>query len=184
MTSLLTPPDCSPVTPTLSKPSQGFPTEPPAPASRRIVLVGPQPASRSYSSYALSLADRVASGLTSSLISYSFPPAVVGARKAIVAIMTQSITWGQLHLTQGDSEWIFPQSSFNKNTTTTRAEGDNSVSVHVKVYSDAFWLRLVTLGDLGFAESYMAGECEVSDLPVLFKVSLPGGLKLFACSLD
>ncbi len=32
----------------------------------------------------------------------------------------------------------------------------------IKVTSDRFWLRLLTLGDLGFAEAYMAGECQVS----------------------
>lgn len=31
----------------------------------------------------------------------------------------------------------------------------------IRVTSDRFWLRLLTLGDLGFAEAYMAGECEV-----------------------
>jgi cyclopropane-fatty-acyl-phospholipid synthase len=32
----------------------------------------------------------------------------------------------------------------------------------IRVTSDKFWLRLLTLGDLGFAEAYMAGECEVA----------------------
>jgi cyclopropane-fatty-acyl-phospholipid synthase len=41
----------------------------------------------------------------------------------------------------------------------------------IRVIRDSFWLRLVTLGDLGFAEAYMAGDCEVSDLVQIFKVS-------------
>lgn len=40
----------------------------------------------------------------------------------------------------------------------------------IRVIRDTFWLRLVTLGDLGFAEAYMAGDCEVSDIVQVFKV--------------
>lgn len=42
----------------------------------------------------------------------------------------------------------------------------------VRVIKDSFWIRLVALGDLGFAEAYMAGECEVGDLVGVFKVGL------------
>ncbi|EIW72634.1 hypothetical protein TREMEDRAFT_21878, partial [Tremella mesenterica DSM 1558] len=42
--------------------------------------------------------------------------------------------------------------------------------VEIKVIRDTFWLRLVTMGDLGFAEAYMAGDCEVSNLPQVFRI--------------
>lgn len=38
------------------------------------------------------------------------------------------------------------------------------------VKKDAFWLRLVVGGDLGFAESYMTGEVDTPDLGAVFKV--------------
>ncbi|KAK4688910.1 cyclopropane-fatty-acyl-phospholipid synthase, partial [Tremellales sp. Uapishka_1] len=53
----------------------------------------------------------------------------------------------------------------------TFGAADNSgSSADIRVIRDTFWLRLVTLGDLGFAEAYMAGDCEVSDLVEVFKI--------------
>ena len=60
-------------------------------------------------------------------------------------------------------------------------EGDKA---EIRVIRDTFWLRLVTLGDLGFAEAYMAGDCEVSDLVQVFKVGRPSFplLSLASCT--
>lgn len=44
--------------------------------------------------------------------------------------------------------------------------------MELKVLSDAFWIRLVLGGDLGFSEGFMAGEIEVDNLAALFKVSV------------
>lgn len=41
----------------------------------------------------------------------------------------------------------------------------------IRVVDDAFWIRMFILSDLGFAESYMVGDIEVSNLDALFKVS-------------
>lgn len=40
----------------------------------------------------------------------------------------------------------------------------------LRVKSDAFWIRLGLMGDLGFAEAYMYGEVECDDLISVFLV--------------
>ncbi|ORY07714.1 cyclopropane-fatty-acyl-phospholipid synthase [Basidiobolus meristosporus CBS 931.73] len=51
----------------------------------------------------------------------------------------------------------------------TWKEGSD-MNVKVKVLDDKFWIRLLMLGDLGFAESYMYGESTVNDLVSLVKL--------------
>jgi cyclopropane-fatty-acyl-phospholipid synthase len=40
----------------------------------------------------------------------------------------------------------------------------------LRVVNDAFWVRLCSMGDLGFAEAYMYGDVECDDLVSLFRV--------------
>lgn len=40
----------------------------------------------------------------------------------------------------------------------------------LRVLNDVFWIRLCTMGDLGFSESYMFGEIECDDLISTFLV--------------
>ncbi|KAI1640114.1 cyclopropane-fatty-acyl-phospholipid synthase [Biscogniauxia mediterranea] len=42
--------------------------------------------------------------------------------------------------------------------------------VEVVVKNEAFWMRLFLFGDMGFAESYMLGECECADLTAFFQL--------------
>jgi len=42
--------------------------------------------------------------------------------------------------------------------------------VELVVHKDAFWVRLLLFADIGFAEAYMLGECECSDLNGFLKV--------------
>lgn len=51
----------------------------------------------------------------------------------------------------------------------------DSLEVTLRVVADAFWLRMLLQSDLGFAESYMQGEVECSDLAGMFQVSGAGG---------
>jgi cyclopropane-fatty-acyl-phospholipid synthase len=44
------------------------------------------------------------------------------------------------------------------------------VKAQIRIVKDSFWLRVLLSADLGFAESYMAGEIEVDDLEAVFKV--------------
>lgn len=41
----------------------------------------------------------------------------------------------------------------------------------VRVLNDTFWVRVCAMGDLGFAEAYMFGDCMVDDLVSLFHVA-------------
>ncbi|KAF8610373.1 CFS1-like protein [Ceratobasidium sp. AG-I] len=45
-------------------------------------------------------------------------------------------------------------------------------SAELRVVKDSFWIRLVTMSDLGFAEAFMYGDVECDDLVTLFKASL------------
>ena len=43
--------------------------------------------------------------------------------------------------------------------------------VELVVKKEAFWVRLFLFADMGFAESYMLGDFECSDLTGFFEVS-------------
>jgi cyclopropane-fatty-acyl-phospholipid synthase len=74
-------------------------------------------------------------------------------------MMAKAIAHGQLRILTSDGIHTFPVGSLK-----------GAAAAEIRVVNDAFWLRLVTLGDLGFAEAYMVGDCEVSDLVEVFKV--------------
>lgn len=90
---------------------------------------------------------------------------------AIISMMSQSILYGELRiLTKDHGVYSFPSAEKREELGLGEVkEGDRA---EIRVIRDTFWLRLVTLGDLGFAEAYMAGDCEVSDLVQVFKVSM------------
>ncbi|KAK8865770.1 hypothetical protein IAR55_000917 [Kwoniella newhampshirensis] len=119
---------------------------------------------KTYAESLLSLTDNLTSAATSSLYSLShFQPLIAGARLAIISMMSQSITYGRLRiLTADQGVYAFPPPGKESKGSEEQAE--------IRVIRDTFWLRLVTLGDLGFAEAYMAGDCEVSDLVRVFKI--------------
>lgn len=75
--------------------------------------------------------------------------------------MNQSIKYGKLRILTDQGVYTFPPDA-----------KDTEDAAEIRVIRDTFWLRLVTLGDLGFAEAYMSGDCEVSDLVKVFQVCL------------
>lgn len=115
---------------------------------------------KSYTSSLLGLADAVTHRLASTLTSMSYGPVVSAARAAILAMMNQSIKYGKLRILTDQGVYTFPPDA-----------KDDVEGAEIRVIRDTFWLRLVTLGDLGFAEAYMSGDCEVSDLVKVFQVS-------------
>ena len=50
-------------------------------------------------------------------------------------------------------------------------DATSPLKAELRVVDDAFWIRLCTMGDLGFAEAYMYGEVECDDLVTTFLVS-------------
>ncbi|KAJ7095728.1 CFS1-like protein [Mycena belliarum] len=76
----------------------------------------------------------------------------------------QNIAQGQLRVLTYSHIYSFP---------TVGADTDNSQNkAELRVANDAFWLRLCLMGDLGFAEGYMYGDCECDDLVSLFNIFL------------
>ena len=128
---------------------------------------------KSYTHRLLSISD----SLLSSLSTLSFPPAISAARMAIVSMMSHSITFGQIRiLTADQGVYVFPNADKRKEL----GLGDVPTTdiADIRVIRDTFWFRLVVLAELGFAEAYMAGDCEVSDLVQVFKVSPPSRTSL------
>jgi cyclopropane-fatty-acyl-phospholipid synthase len=120
---------------------------------------GSDQVTKSYASSLLNLADSVTGTFTSTLTSLSYPPVVSAARMAILSMMNQSIKYGKLRILTDQGVYTFPPDA-----------KDSEEAAEIRVIRDTFWLRLVTLGDLGFAEAYMSGDCEVSDLVKVFQV--------------
>ena len=84
-------------------------------------------------------------------------------------MMSHSIAYGRLRVVTPTGEvYEFPSPERRKEL--GLGEGREEETAEIRVIRDTFWLRLVVLADLGFAEAYMAGDCEVSDLVKVFKV--------------
>jgi len=69
------------------------------------------------------------------------------------------ITAGHLRVLTADNDYQFGE---NAEESTRKAE--------IRVKSNTFWLRLCTMGDLGFSESFMYDEAQCDDLVSLFNV--------------
>jgi hypothetical protein len=103
----------------------------------------------------------------------------VGTSSSRLSGLTR-IKIGQIRIETSDGVYIFPPSSDDSTvpssvvtpTSFTSTAYNGGPKVAIKVLSDAFWVRLVTSGDLGMAEAFMAGDVEVDDLSALFKVRL------------
>lgn len=172
--ALLTPPDSEPSTPPFEdKPEYITPNSVPRAAKNaadELQGASAYPSRKGYKDSLLSLTDSVTSAVLSSVTTFSYGPVVAACRSAILAMMAHSITWGRLRIltlqpgSASGGVYVFP--SYEKKP---KQEGEDVVDI--RVLSDTFWIRLVTLGDLGFAEAYMAGDCEVSDLVQVFQAS-------------
>ena len=107
-----------------------------------------------------------------SLIGYagSFArPRLVTASKSAVLAFLKNTQIGSLTITDEEGETTVCGKS-------TESEGDGERSVYdianaeLIVRDSKFWIRAGLFADMGFAESYMLGEIECSDLTALFKV--------------
>ncbi|KAJ3992330.1 CFS1-like protein [Lentinula boryana] len=81
----------------------------------------------------------------------------------------QNITQGQLKVFTFSQIYTFP-SHPETNKVVHKAE--------LRVVNDVFWVRLCTMGDLGFAEAYMYGDVECDDLVSLFQIFLDNRSRL------
>lgn len=62
-------------------------------------------------------------------------------------------------------------SKLTNNVKDMKSVAPDAVELHVR--KDAFWIRLFLFGDMGFAEAYMLGEIECSNMTGFFKVCYP-----------
>ena len=79
----------------------------------------------------------------------------------------QRITIGRLMILCSENTYIFPSESSENGT----QSGKHGYTAELRVVKDTFWVRIIAMGDLGFAEAYMYGDVECDDLISLFRVS-------------
>jgi hypothetical protein len=158
--SAITPPDSVPTTPSTTNY-----TSSPFESTGTLASAPPPDVPKSYSHKLLAAPDAILARLST----LSFPPAIAAARMAIVSMMSHSITWGQIRILTADQGiYTFPSAQKLEELGLDSVPQDQVADI--RVINDTFWFRLVVLADIGFAEAYMAGDCEVSDLVQIFKV--------------
>jgi len=79
----------------------------------------------------------------------------------------KNITVGRLRIVTNKRTYEFPELG-------TDAVQDDKLRAELRVINDAFWVRLCTMGELGFAEAYMFGDVVCEDLISMFLVSTLG----------
>ncbi|KAL5501293.1 hypothetical protein ACEPAH_8553 [Sanghuangporus vaninii] len=110
----------------------------------------------------LGLADKTWQLLSESAFRVAASPTAKLAEAAVTGVL-QQIVEGQLRIVTANKTYTFPESE---------QHNDPELQSELRVKSDLFWIRLVTMGDLGFAEAYMYGEVECEDLVSSFKIFL------------
>ncbi|KAJ3483136.1 hypothetical protein NLJ89_g12089 [Agrocybe chaxingu] len=117
-----------------------------------------------------SVADRVWNMLVEAAFRTGWAPAARLAEAAVVALM-QKITVGHLRVLTLSHIYTFPIAGpGNEQPTVPNPRPD--LKAELRVVNDAFWVRLCTMGDLGFSEAYMYGDVECDDLVALFQMFL------------
>jgi len=76
----------------------------------------------------------------------------------------KNITVGRLRIVTNTRTYEFPEHGAD-------AGEEEEFHAELRVINDTFWVRLCTMGDLGFAEAYMFGDVVCDDLISTFLVS-------------
>jgi cyclopropane-fatty-acyl-phospholipid synthase len=114
----------------------------------------------------------------SALGGLSWGPALSISKAAVTSLFAR-IEDGTLILTNeatGKSQ-VYGQkiaketSKMTNGTNGTSKKGSGRGKVELTVLKDTFWIRTFLFADMGFAEAYMLGEVECSDLTAFFQVS-------------
>ncbi|KIJ42342.1 hypothetical protein M422DRAFT_31315 [Sphaerobolus stellatus SS14] len=112
-------------------------------------------------------ADRAWNAASERVISLGWKPMARLAEAGVVALM-QKTTKGHLRVLTYEHIYNFPA----LRTTPAEEDDHSDLKAELRVSNDAFWIRLFTMSDLGFAEAYMYGEVECDDLVTLFEIFL------------
>ncbi|KAH9820281.1 Mycolic acid cyclopropane synthetase-domain-containing protein [Melampsora americana] len=102
--------------------------------------------------------NRAFDGLKESLVNRARGPLVLLARTTIIALM-EKISVGELRVLTEQGIYTFGKTTV-----------EDGLRAEIRVINDAFWVRMFMLSDLGFAEAYMVGDIQVSNLDALFKM--------------
>ncbi|CEH12534.1 hypothetical protein CBOM_00512 [Ceraceosorus bombacis] len=132
------------------------------------------------------MATSALSTLTSPLQSLAWSPLVKLSRSAVLGLFSR-LTEGTLDLTDVDGtsykygDPVLVRSKHGRSSASgdlhdargcaQKSSSSNSSAsprAELTVKSDTFWVRMLVGADLGFAESYMAGEVETKDLGAVF----------------
>ncbi|KAL8698342.1 MAG: hypothetical protein Q9224_001897 [Gallowayella concinna] len=92
--------------------------------------------------------------------SFTWDPIVRLSRIAVLSLLGRVKTGHIVIIDTDDSETICGE----------RWPKEGVPKTELKVLKDAFWVRLLLFADMGFAESFMLGEVECSDLVDFFKI--------------
>lgn len=106
------------------------------------------------------------------LLGWTWAPAVYLARAAVLGIFS-GVEVGSLLITDeaNGMKYAFGQGVFHREGDVAGAKDANTIPrVDIVIKSESFWLRLLLLADIGFAESYMLGDFECNDLVSFFRV--------------
>jgi len=131
-----------------------------------------------------SFADNTLTSVRETLLTAGYGPMTTLAEKAVVSCVPylhavvlaliladssalQNVTVGRLRIVTDKRTYEFPDFG-------TDASGDVGPQAELRVVNDAFWVRLCTMGALGFAEAYMYGDVVCEDLISTFAVSTVG----------
>ena len=97
----------------------------------------------------LSFFDRACSTAVDSLLAAGSGPVARVAEPAVTSFL-QRMKYGQLRIVTSSHVYVFP-------VTTAKSSVDRhpELSAELVVVRDSFWTRMMTMGDLGFAEAYM-----------------------------
>lgn len=83
----------------------------------------------------------------------------------------EKITHGQLRVLTPEGIYTFGRPETNAVDPFPGGSGPtgDELKAEIRVINDAFWVRMLFLSDLGFAEAYMAGDIVVDNLDNVFK---------------
>ncbi|KAF9553889.1 cyclopropane-fatty-acyl-phospholipid synthase [Agrocybe pediades] len=110
-----------------------------------------------------SVADRAWNRLAEAAFNTGWGPVAQLAETAVVSVM-QNIRIGRLRVVTDSRVYTFPA--------TEDVIQKHRLQAELRVRNNAFWVRLCTMGDLGFSEAYMYGDVECDDLVTLFEMFL------------
>jgi hypothetical protein len=109
--------------------------------------------------------------LKETLLGWTPPRAVDLARSVVLRIFSGLETGSLIIIDKAGEKHIFGQSYFDEDVEKTHVNSiDTAPKVEIVVKRSSFWLRLFLFADIGFAEGYMLGDFECSDLTSFFRV--------------